>query len=118
MYIYIICLILILIFYIVLYKIKYSKYSKIIFCSIVFILFTIIQGFRSQNVGSDTSKYIQYYLMGENISFIQVITNEILSFEIGFGLLMKILVTIHIPPQIFLLIVAAIINGRNNIFHI
>lgn len=118
MCIYIIFLILILIMYIILYKIKYNKYSKIIFCSVIFILFTLIQGLRAENVGSDTSKYIQYYLRSENISFIDVITKQKLNFEIGFGILMKVLSSMHIPPQVFLLIVSAIINGRSDVFYI
>lgn len=118
MCIYIIFLILILIMYIILYKIKYNKYSKIIFCSVIFILFTLIQGLRAENVGSDTSKYIQYYLRSENISFIDVITKQKLNFEIGFGILMKVLSSMHIPPQVFLLIVSAIINGRSYVFYI
>lgn len=117
MYICMICFIFIL--YIILYKLKYTKYSKKIFCITIFILFTLIQGLRSQNVGIDTSKYIDFYLLCPNITFEQILNKEILGgIEVGFGLLMKILSTIGCPPQIFLIIVAAIINGRNNVFYL
>lgn len=118
MYVYIGVLFVIFILYLILYKFKYTKYSKMIFCISIFIIFTILQGFRAGNVGSDTSKYIKYYLMSENISFQDVLSKNTLNFEVGFGLLMKVLTILHCPHQGFLFIVAAFINGRNDVFHI
>lgn len=118
MYIYILCLIFILVLYLLLYKFKYTKNSKKIFCISVFIIFTLIQGLRSESVGIDTSKYIKYYLISDRLSWWQVLSKDVLNFEIGFGVLMKTLVTINCQPQVFLIIIAAIINGRNNAFHL
>ena len=87
MYIYILCLILIFVLYIILFKFKRGKNSKKIFCIGVFFIFTLIQGFRCELVGTDTSKYIKYYLMSEKISWWQVLSRDVLNFEIGFRII-------------------------------
>lgn len=118
MYFYIILLIIIFLLYLVLYKIKYTDKSKFIFCISVFALFALIQGLRANDVGTDTAKYIKYFNMNNNISFSQVLTKESLNFEVGFGMLLKIISITYCPAQVFLMIVAIIINGRSYVFHL
>lgn len=108
---YIILLMLILITYILLYKILKLKNCKKYFCIIVFLLFTIMQGFRAIDIGSDTEKYVKFYNLSKNFSLIEILLCKNWVIEPGYGLLMKLIVTLNIPSQVFLIIVAAVING-------
>lgn len=111
MYIYIINLILIISLYLIVFKIDKIKNSKKIFCISVFILFSLIQGLRSFNIGNDTRNYVGFFELSKGISLIDIILMKQWSIEPGYGILMKICASMNFTPQIFLLTVAVIING-------
>ena len=60
MWVYIINLILIILLYIIFFKIYKTNNSKKYFCISIFVLFSLLQGLRSFSVGNDTSKYIKF----------------------------------------------------------
>lgn len=111
MYIYIINLILIISLYLILFKKYKVENSKKIFCILVFVLFSLIQGLRSFDIGNDTINYINFFELSKKISLIDIIVMKQWSIEPGYGLLMKICSTINFTTQMFLIIVAVIING-------
>ncbi len=111
MAIYIINLFIIILLYIILFKFFKTKYSKLIFCISIFIMFSLIEGLRSFEVGNDTEKYLQFYNMTNNMKWLDITLSKVWSLEPGFGLLMKLCSTFHFPPQLYLFIVAIIING-------
>lgn len=111
MSIYIINLILIIFLYVMLFKLYRTEKSKKIFCIIVFILFSLIQGLRSFEVGNDTNNYIKFFELSKNIPWIDIILMKQWSIEPGYGLIMKICSTMSFTPQMFLLTVSIIING-------
>ena len=108
---YIVLLVFILITYVLLYKIFKLKDCKKYFCIIVFLLFTIFQGLRAIDVGSDTEKYVKFYNLSKNFSLLDILLCKNWVIEPGYGLLMKLLSTFNIPSQAFLIIVSAVING-------
>ena len=111
MEIYIINFCLIIALYIMLFKIYKTKKSKIIFCVAVFILFSLIQGLRAYSVGNDTNNYIRFFELSKDMSLIDVILTRQWTIEPGFGLLIKISSALNFSPQLYLLLVAIIING-------
>ena len=111
MLIYIVNLILIVMLYLILFRIHKNEKSKKIFCISIFIMFSLIQGFRSFNVGNDTQNYVKFFRLSENMPILDIIFMKQWSIEPGYGLLMKICNIINCTPQIFLLIVSMIING-------
>jgi len=111
MWVYIINLILIILLYIIFFKIYKTNNSKKYFCILVFVLFSLIQGLRGNTVGNDTSNYIKFFELSKNMSFTDIFLMRHWVIEPGYGLLMKICSIIHFSPQMFLLVVAIIING-------
>jgi len=109
--IYIINLILVILLYIIFFKIYKTNNSKKYFCILIFILFSLIQGLRGNTVGSDTNNYIKFFELSKNMSFIDVLLMKQWVIEPGYGLLMKICSIMSFSPQLFLLVVAIIING-------
>ena len=116
--IFIILLIVIIGLYFILNKTSLKKYNKnnLMFCVLIFIIFTVIQGCRANNVGTDTSKYVNIYNIIKNLPWSSVILKEDFNLEIGFGLLMKILSSINLSARFFLIVVAMIINGALSYF--
>jgi len=111
MHIYIINLILIISLYLILFKTDKIKNPKKTFCILIFIIFSLIQGLRSFNIGNDTSNYVKFFEISKGMSVTDIIFMKQWSIEPGYGLLMKICASINFTPQMFLLVVAIIING-------
>lgn len=111
MEIYIICLLIIILLYILLFKIIKTKYSREIFCIAVFVMFSLIQGLRSYQVGSDTKNYVKFYGLVKNMSIKEVLLQSDWVIEPGYGMLMKLCSLIGLNTRFFIIIVAVIING-------
>lgn len=111
MYIYIINLILIISLYLIVFKIDKIKNPKKIFCISIFVLFSLIQGLRSFDIGNDTSNYVKFFELSKGIPVIDIILMKQWSIEPGYGILMKICSVMKFTPQMFLLTVSVIING-------
>lgn len=88
-----------------------KKKKKIIIIAIT-LQFTLIQGLRSFNVGSDTFKYISYYelICDGDFSFLALLTKPPLNFEVGYLWLMKILAIFNFSSRMFLIAISLIIN--------
>ncbi len=116
MKIYIILLLIIILLYIFLFKVFKLKYSKEIFCGVVFILLTLVQGLRSWNVGNDTKNYVRFYEIVKTMSIKSILLQSNWVIEPGYGMLMKVCSLIGINTRFFILIVAMIINGGLMLF--
>lgn len=105
--------IVIIILYYILNKTKLYKYNSnnILFCCIVFTIFTVLQGFRAYDIGTDTNNYVHIYNVIKNASWIDIITRKAVDVEIGYGILMKIIAMLNMPERYFLIIIAGIINA-------
>lgn len=102
----------------------YKKYNnkkdikKIIIMGIV-IQFSLLQGLRNFSIGSDTAKYVEYYdIISKNLgtTLYQWYAVENLNMEIAWVILIKLCGILHMPAQMFLILVALIINGLLGLF--
>lgn len=91
---------------------------KITIITLIVIQFSLIQGLRSYNIGTDTQKYVNYYnyMLNNHFSFFDVIINPPFNFEQGWIHLMNLCSFFRLPSRIFLIIVAFVINSLVGIF--
>lgn len=92
---------------------KNKNKLKIILIFLIVMQFTLIQGLRSFEIGSDTSKYIQYYeyIKNGDFTFFELLLNPPLNFEFGYLAFMKICALFNLTSRFFLIVVSLVINA-------
>lgn len=110
--IFIMLLIFIILLYYVLNKTRLKRINpnNLTFCIAIFIIFSVLQGFRAYSVGSDTLNYVKIYNYVKVESIKDIITKSQVNLEIGFQLLLKAFSLVHISDRGFLIIISILIN--------
>lgn len=106
MTIYLILLLIVFLLGVFLHVNKSPKYRKV-YCTIVFVLITLISALRYYTVGIDTYQYYRAFGIISNLDFSHF---SILRYEYGFTLLCKLLSYITENPQILLIVTSCFIN--------